>query len=177
MTDRQVRLGPLTEVSNLRQAAENFQRISPDLPSAAEIDNPVPVHRQKAAERHWRRGCRLLEARRPALALAAFRNGIRLDPRNGEAHHALGCALLDLGHVNEAVEHLRLAAVLRDDAAAHHSLALALRRQHRDDEAAAAYRRALELAPALIAAHVGLADLLEADRARLPLHRSAPPHR
>ena len=80
----------------------------------------------------------------------------------GDAHHALGCALLDIGRVEEAIEHLRLATVLHDDAAAYHNLAVALRRQHLDDEAAAAYRRAIELDPALTEAHVGLADLLEA---------------
>ncbi len=162
MTDRRPRLGPLTEVSGLRQAAEQFQRISPDLPSAARLGNPLPRHREKAAERHRQRGARLLKARRPALAITAFGEAIRLDPRNGDAHHALGCALLDVGRIEDAIEHLRLATVLRDDAAAFHSLAVALRRQHLDDEAAAAYRRAIELDPTLSEAHVGLADLLEA---------------
>ncbi len=160
MTERRLLFGPLTEVSSLRQAAEKFQRISPDLPSAV-TDNPVPVHREKAADRHRQRGCRLVKAGRPGLAITAFNEAIRLDPRNGKSYHALGCALLDVGRVEEAVEHLRLATVLRDDAAAYHSLAVALRRQHLDDEAAAAYRRAIELNPALIEAHVGLADLLE----------------
>ncbi len=161
MSDRQVRLGPLTEVSSLREAAEKFQRISPDLPSAADLGNPVPPHREKAAERHRQRGARLVKAGRPALAITAFGEAIRLNPRNSDAHHALGCALLDIGRVEEATEQLRLATVLRDDAAAYHNLAVALRRQHLDDEAAAAYRRAIELDPALIPAHVDLADLLE----------------
>jgi tetratricopeptide (TPR) repeat protein len=162
MTDRRPRLGPLTEVSGLRQAAEQFQRVSPDLPSAARLGNPLPRHREKAAERHRQRGARLLKARRPAPAITAFGEAIRLDPRNGDAHHALGCALLDVGRIEDAIEHLRLATVLRDDAAAFHSLAVALRRQHLNDEAAAAYRRAIELDPTLSEAHVGLADLLEA---------------
>ena len=121
----------------------------------------MPPHREKAAERHRQRGARLVKVGRPALAITAFDEAIRLDPRNSDAHHALGCALLDVGRVEEATEQLRLATVLRDDAAAYHNLAVALRRQHLDDEAAAAYRRAIELDPALIPAHVDLADLLE----------------
>jgi Flp pilus assembly protein TadD len=105
MTDRRPRLGPLTEVSGLRQAAEQFQRVSPDLPSAARLGNPLPRHREKAAERHRQRGARLLKARRPAPAITAFGEAIRLDPRNGDAHHALGCALLDVGRIEDAIEH------------------------------------------------------------------------
>ncbi len=162
MTGRQPRLGPLTEVSSLRQATEQFQRISPDLPRAAETGNQLPRHREKAAERHRQRGSRLLKAGRPGLAIAAFGEAIRLDPRNADAHHALGCALLQVGRAEDAIENLRLATVLQDDAAAYRSLAAALRRCHRDDEAAAAYRRAIELDPAAAEAYVGLADLLEA---------------
>ena len=162
MTDRRSRLGPLTEVSGLRQVAEQFQRISLDLPSTEGLGDPLPRRREKAAERHRQRGARFLKAGRTALAITAFGDAIRLDPRNSDAHHALGRALLDIGRVEEAIEHLRLATVLRDDAAAYHHLAVALRRQHLDDEAAAAYRRAIELDPALTEAHVGLADLLEA---------------
>lgn len=161
MTQRRLPFGPLTEVSGLRQAAEKFQRISPGLPSAA-TDHPVPVHRERAAERHRQRGCRMAQAGRPGLAITAFGEAVRLDPRNGEAHHALGCALLEVGRIEEAVENLRVATVLLDNATAYHSMAVALRRQHLADEAAAAYRRAIELDPALVAAHVGLADLLEA---------------
>ncbi|MGC2521931.1 MAG: sulfotransferase, partial [Stellaceae bacterium] len=55
----------------------------------------------------------------------------------------------------------RLATALRDDAAAYCDLALSLRRERLDLDAVAAYRRAVALAPSLVEALVGLADLLE----------------
>jgi hypothetical protein len=63
--------GALTEVSNLPRASEEFRRMAPDLPAAAGGENSAPRQRA-AAERHRQRGARLLEAGRPAAALAAF---------------------------------------------------------------------------------------------------------
>jgi tetratricopeptide (TPR) repeat protein len=154
-------LGPLTEVSGLRRAAEEFRRIAPALPEAAGVENAVPRQRQAMAERYRARGLKLSQSGMLAAAVSALTEATRLDPRNAGAHFELGCVLLDLGRLEEAVERLQLATALREDAEAYHRLAIALRRQHRDDAAAAAYRRALELQPALVDAHVGLAELLE----------------
>ncbi len=164
-------------MSGLRRAAENFRRISPGLPAGAVGENPLPRQRALAAERHRQRAARLVEAGRLTAAIAAFTQATRLDPRNAAAHHGLGRALLDGGWVEEAADSLRLATALLDDAAAHYDLALALRRQRLDADAMAAYRRAIELAPTLIEAHAGLAELLElagdyAEAAQC-LHRAA----
>jgi tetratricopeptide (TPR) repeat protein len=161
-------LGPLTEVSELHATAELFWRrqsvqvVAPGFPDRAPgADAPVPPHRATAAERHRQRGIRLIEAGRPAAAIAAFNQATRFDPRNAAAYRALGHALLDEGRTAEAVDSLRLATALEDDAAAYHNLAVALRRLRFNGEAMAAYRRATELAPSLVEAHIGLADLLE----------------
>jgi tetratricopeptide (TPR) repeat protein len=151
----------LTELSGLRRAAEEFRRVSPGLPSGAERAKAVPERRVAAALRHCERGARLAASGRLAAAIAAFTQATRLDPRNAAAHHALGRALLDSGRVVEAAESLRLATALRDDAAACCDLAAALRRQRLDADAIAAYRQAVALAPSLIEALAGLADLLE----------------
>ncbi len=153
--------GALTAVSRLRRAAEEFRRISPDLPTAAGGENAVPPQRALAAERHRRRGARLSEAGRPVAAAAAFTQATRIDPRNAAAHHALGRALLASGRAAEASDSLRLSTALRDHAPAYCDLAVALRRQRLDADAIAAYRQAIELAPSAVEAHVGLADLLE----------------
>jgi Tfp pilus assembly protein PilF len=128
----------LTEVSNLRRAAEEFRRMAPDLPAAVGGENPAPRQRAAAAERHRQRGARLLEAGRPAAALAAFLQAARPDPRNAAAHHALGRILLESGWVEEAADNLRLATALRSDAGAHFDLARALRRLRLDAKAIAA---------------------------------------
>ncbi|HXC91336.1 MAG TPA: sulfotransferase [Stellaceae bacterium] len=154
-------LGPLTEVGGLRRAAERFGHMSPDLPTAATGANPLPRQRAVMAERHYRRGESLFAAGRRAAAISAFTRATRLDPRNAAAHRAFGRALLQDGNAGQAAETLRWATALEDDAAAFCDLALALRQQRLNDEAVAAYRQAVALAPALAEAHVGLADLLE----------------
>jgi tetratricopeptide (TPR) repeat protein len=149
----------LTEVAGLRRTAEEFRRASPDLPAAAG-SNAVPRHRQLMAEQYRERGAKLVASGRLATAITAFAEATRLDPQNAAAHHALGFALLDDGRLEEAVDSLQLSTALHDDAAAYHSLAIALSRKRDDRSAAAAYRRALELAPTSVAAHLGLAELL-----------------
>ncbi len=129
--------GPLTEVSSLRRAAEEFRRISPDLPADAG-ENAVPRQRVLMAERRRQRGAKLVDTGRPAAAIAAFTEATRLDPRNAAAHHALGRALIAAGRAAEAAESLRLATALRDDPAAYCDLALALRQQGRNGDAIAA---------------------------------------
>jgi len=148
-------------VSRLLQAAEEFRRVSFGLPTGAAAHNPATPQRALAAERQRQRGARLVEAGRPGAAIAAFTQATRLDPGNAAAHHALGRVLLESGRVEAAADSLRLSTVLRDDAAAYCDLASAMRRQRLNADAMAAYRRALELAPALVAAHAGLAELLE----------------
>jgi tetratricopeptide (TPR) repeat protein len=154
-------LGPLTEVGGLRRTAEEFRRISPDLPTGPANAGAVAPRRAIAAERQCERGVALAAAGRLGAAIAAFTRAARLDPRNAAVHHRLGRALLDSGRAAEAVESLRLATALRDDAAACCDLALSLRRQRLDAEAIAAYRRAVALAPCLVEALIGLAEFLE----------------
>ncbi len=155
-------LGPLTEVSNLRQLAENFRRVSPNLPDAARNPPAVPRRYQMMAERQRQLGERLIKAGRLAAAISALSEAVRLDPGNAAAHRLLGSALLDDGRVEEAIDSLRMATVLSEDAASYHCLAIALHRHHDDEAAKAAYRRATELQPNLEAAHAGLAELYEA---------------
>jgi len=172
-----VNFGPLTEVSGLRTALENFQRVSPNLPADGRVESPNVRGRRSAAERYRQRGEKLVELGQLAAAVTAFTEAVRLDPRDAAAQHALGRVLLDLGRVVEAAESLELAVALQDDAYAYCNLALALRRQDRDEQAIAAYRRAIELEPTLTEAHVRLSELLEPigeyDEAAQLLHRAA----
>ena len=53
------------------------------------------------------RGLALARSAKPEEALAAFRQAVRLDPKNAEAHANLGKTQLTLGHWNEAIPELR----------------------------------------------------------------------
>ena len=165
--ERSKRLGPLTELSALRETAEQFMRLQSAPPAARTLTGGAPVARHRvtpdrsaAARRYRERGIRLVEAGRPSAAISAFRRAIELDSGEAAAHHALGRALLRLDRLAEAAASLSLATTLRDDAAAYHDLAVALHRQDLRSEATAAYRRAVELAPELAEAHAALGELL-----------------
>jgi tetratricopeptide (TPR) repeat protein len=165
--ERRNRLGPLTEVSGLRETAEQFVRLQSSPPDTRTLTGGTPVARPRvtpdrsaAARRYRERGIRLVEAGRPAAAISAFRRAIELDPGEAASHHALGRALLHLDRLAEAAASLSLATTLRDDAAAYHDLGVALHRQDLRVEATAAYRRAVELAPELAEAHAALGELL-----------------
>jgi tetratricopeptide (TPR) repeat protein len=161
------RLGPLTEVSALRETAEQFMRLQSAPPVARTLTGGAPAarhtvtpDRSAAAQRYRERGISLVEAGRPSAAISAFRRAIELDPGEAASHHALGRALLRLNRPGEAAASLSLATTFRDDAAAYHDLAVALQRQDLRVEATAAYRRAVELAPELAEAHAALGELL-----------------
>jgi len=53
------------------------------------------------------RGLALARGAKPAEALAAFQEAVRLDPKNAEARLNLGKTRLTLGHVNEAIPALQ----------------------------------------------------------------------
>ena len=156
-------IGPLTAANSDREAAERFLQIQSAPPAglfAAEKATAAATD-VLAAERQRQHGDRLFDAGRLTAAISAFREAIRLDPGDAKSHHSLGRALLRRGHLEEAADSLRLATTLADDAPANYDLGVALRRQRRDVEAMAAYRRAVELAPDLAEAHVDLAELHE----------------
>jgi tetratricopeptide (TPR) repeat protein len=165
--ERRNRLGPLTEVSGLRETAERFVRLQSALPDPPTLTGGAPVARHRAtpdrsaaARRYRERGIRLVEAGRPSAAIPAFRRAIELDPDEAASHHALGRALLRLNRLAEAAASLSLATTLRDDAAAYHDLGVALHRQDLRVEGTAAYRRAVELAPERAETHAALGELL-----------------
>jgi tetratricopeptide (TPR) repeat protein len=166
--ERRSGLGPLTEVSRLRETAERFVRMQSALPAAVipatgapGAGRSVTPDRSAAAQRHRERGIRLIEAGSFSSAVPALRRAIQLDPGEAASHHELGRALLCLGRLAEAAASLSLATTLKDDAAAYHDLGAALQRLGLHAEAMAAYRRAVELAPELAEAHAALGDLLE----------------
>jgi len=85
---------------------------------------------------------RCFDARRWGEAIPLFREIVRLDPNNPQAHHDLGMMWLFSGRPDEAAASLRRAVELRpgfDSALGH--LATALLQQGREREALLAYRK------------------------------------
>jgi serine/threonine protein kinase len=92
------------------------------------------------------------------LAVAAFKEAARLDPKSSSAHHNLGLALARKGDLAGAVvamkKTIQLAPAL---AVAHHDLGEILRQEVDLDGAVAAYNQAIKLDPKHAAAYNALA--------------------
>jgi len=84
-------------------------------------------------------------------------------PTNYRAHNNIGTALVEVGRIDEAVEHYRRAIELRPRYAdAHNHLGAALRRLGGFEEAVSEFRWALELDPSLAEAHYNLGNAVGA---------------
>ena len=171
-TSNRLNVGPLTEAAKIREAAERFRQARSGLSAAllTETDatdavrgSPPTRRRMIDAKRQRQLGMQLLETGKFAVAIAALRRAINLDPGDAGSYQALGRALLRGGHLSEAVASLRLAVTLKEDfPAAYRDLAVALAATGEDREAVAACRRAIGLMPQSAEGHRLLSELLEA---------------
>jgi Flp pilus assembly protein TadD len=83
-------------------------------------------------------------------AIPILQEAIRLDAGHFEAHHALGWALLRVGHFGDARSILLRAVALRPASApAWRDLGTSYDRQNLHEQAIDAYRKAVDLAPKL----------------------------
>jgi protein O-GlcNAc transferase len=77
-----------------------------------------------------------------------LRRALKIDQKSADAQHALACALVGLGHANEAIEHYEAAIALRPDfPEAHNNIGYAFQVTGRYDEMMAHYQRALAIRP------------------------------
>jgi len=91
-------------------------------------------------------------------AIGELRQAVKLSPEYPEAQTQLALALLRKGsHDAEAVQILRRALELKDDAGTHLQLGMALEKTGQRTEALTEFRRAAELAPSTVEAHRRLA--------------------
>ncbi|MFI4976866.1 MAG: tetratricopeptide repeat protein, partial [Caulobacterales bacterium] len=119
---------------------------------------PSPAVRSlfEEAARHHRAG-RLGEAEQ------GYRRVLALEPRHADSLHGLGAIAHHLGRHDAAIELIGAAiAIVGRVAAYHSSLGNALKAQARLDDAAASYRRALQLQPHDAVAHNNLGNVLKA---------------
>jgi tetratricopeptide (TPR) repeat protein len=105
---------------------------------------------------------RLLQAGRPADAVAPLRQAALLAPGNAPILHDLGLACLECGLLGDAVAALRAAVAANPRFAdAHLRLGIALERAGEFDAALAAYRAASDALPSLADARFRAGELLE----------------
>ncbi|MDH3715196.1 MAG: tetratricopeptide repeat protein [Gammaproteobacteria bacterium] len=97
-----------------------------------------------------------------ARAKEAYREALRADRENADAHINIGRLQLEAGDAAAAERHFRSALAARpDDPISNYNIALALEELHRGDEALLHYQRAVKLDPAFADAHYNLAILYE----------------
>ena len=109
----------------------------------------------------WKRYARTLEELgQDEPAFRAWRRVLEIDGADLQAHSHLANLLLAQGLKARALEHMRPVAEAGEDKGAWRRLARALTEVSRTEEAAAAWRRVLELAPGEFEAHEALAELV-----------------
>lgn len=114
------------------------------LKSAEEIDpNYAPIYHARAMAYTMRK--------QDAEALLDMKHAVELDPKNSYSNNTYGKMLLDAGRVNEAEQHLKVAATdptFRESYKARTSLGILYYRQNRMDEADRSFEQASNEDPA-----------------------------
>ena len=128
---------------------------APEMLAVAEADPRKP--------KPWKRYARMLEELgQDEPAFRAWRRVLEIDHADLQAHSHLANLLLAQGLKGRALEHVRAVAEAGDDRGAWRRLARTLTEVSKIDEAAAAWRRVLEIAPGEFEAHEALAELATA---------------
>ena len=89
-------------------------------------------------------------------AVVALEKALAVDPGHAKAHNNMALASIDLGELEMAEAHYRESLAIEPQAAIYSDLGFVLERQGLPEDAAEAYRRALELDPELHSAHYNL---------------------
>ncbi|MFQ5716139.1 MAG: trypsin-like peptidase domain-containing protein [Nitrospinales bacterium] len=129
------------------------------------VEPPNPINRLKAraaetlndAEAYLALGHAYSEAGRSQEAIAAYRDALLINPRNGQAHFQLGSIYSSLGYYQEAVQEFQEAIQTEPGLADAHRLlgdAYCELKQHRN--AIAAYKNAIRINPEYAAAYHNL---------------------
>jgi tetratricopeptide (TPR) repeat protein len=93
-------------------------------------------------------------------AVVELEKALAIDPKHLKAHNNLALAAIDLGEFELAEAHYRESLAIKPEPAIYNDLGFALERMGLQEDAAAAYRKALELDPASSAANYNLGSSL-----------------
>jgi tetratricopeptide (TPR) repeat protein len=89
-------------------------------------------------------------------AIVALEKALAVDPKHWKSHNNMALASIDLGELEMAEVHYRESLAIEPQAAIYSDLGFVLERQGMPEDAAVAYRKALELDPELHSAHYNL---------------------
>jgi tetratricopeptide (TPR) repeat protein len=89
-------------------------------------------------------------------AVVALEKALEVDPKHWKAHNNMALASIDLGELEMAEAHYRESLAIEPQAAIYNDLGFVLERQGMPEDAAEAYRKALELDPESASAHYNL---------------------
>jgi tetratricopeptide (TPR) repeat protein len=135
----------LVELGRLEEAAGHF-KASLELEPKAEIYSDL--------------GFVMARLGHPDEARADYQKALELDPNCASAHFNLAVTYVQAGAFGEAESHYRQALPGRPTAETHNGLGYVLARQGRTDEAAAEFRKAIDVDPKFTPACNNLADAL-----------------
>jgi superkiller protein 3 len=96
-------------------------------------------------------------------AVVALEKALAVDPKHWKAHNNMALASIDLGELELAEVHYRESLAIEPQAAIYNDLGFVLERQGLPEDAAEAYRKALELDPESASAHYNLGASLARD--------------
>jgi Flp pilus assembly protein TadD len=105
-------------------------------------------------------GFSLFQQGKSAEAVVALEKAIAIDPKHWKAHNNMALASIDLGELEVAEAHYRESLAIEPQPAIYNDLGFVLERQGIPEEAAEAYRKALELDPGSASALYNLGSSL-----------------
>jgi tetratricopeptide (TPR) repeat protein len=105
-------------------------------------------------------GFALFQQGNSEAAIVALERALAVDPQHWKAHNNLALAAIDIGEFEVAEGHYRESLAVNPQPAIWNDLGFVLERQGLSDEAARAYRMAIELDPGSATAHYNLGSSL-----------------
>lgn len=141
------RLHITVDLKKLREAAEEAQRLDPELARQQQALRQRLEHEQRL-QRHFNRGTRLLREGKPEEAIEEFQAALEMEPDRHVTFALLGSAYAEADRQPEAIAAYRRAIELEPNEAAHHNnLATLLVRKGELDEALSHFATAAQLDP------------------------------
>jgi Flp pilus assembly protein TadD len=105
-------------------------------------------------------GFALFQQGKSKEAVVALEKAVAVDPKHWKSHNNLALAAIDIGELEVAEAHYRDSLALKPQPAIYNDLGVVLERQGLPDEAAEAYRKAVQLDPKSASAHLNLGSSL-----------------